>query len=45
MRSVRYFAFADPSGGSADSMSLAIGHREDDIVVLDALREIKPRES
>jgi len=23
-------------------MSLAIGHREDDIVVLDALREIKP---
>src|SRR6516225_8942845 len=42
MQNVRYFAFADPSGGSADSMSLAIGHREDDIVVLDALREIKP---
>src|SRR6516165_664110 len=42
MQSVRYYAFADPSGGSADSMSLAIGHREDDIVVVDALREIKP---
>jgi hypothetical protein len=42
MQSVRYHAFVDPSGGSADSMSLAIGHREDDVVVLDALREIKP---
>ena len=42
MQSVRYHAFVDPSGGSADSMSLAIGHREDDIVVLDVLREIKP---
>jgi hypothetical protein len=42
MQSVRYYAFVDPSGGSADSMSLAIGHREDDIVVVDALREIKP---
>ena len=42
MQSVRYYAFVDPSGGSADSMSLAIGHREDDLVVVDALREIKP---
>jgi hypothetical protein len=42
MQSVRYYAFVDPSGGSADSMSLAIGHRENDIVVVDALREIKP---
>jgi hypothetical protein len=42
MQSVRYYAFVDPSDGSADSMSLAIGHREDDIVVVDALREIKP---
>jgi hypothetical protein len=42
MQSVRYYAFIDPSGGSADSMSLAIGHREDDIVVVDTLREIKP---
>src|SRR5262249_38153522 len=42
MQSVRYYAFVDPSGGSADSMSLAIGHREDDSVVVDALREINP---
>jgi len=42
MQSVRYYAFVDPSGGSADSMSLAIGHREDDIVVVDTLRDIKP---
>jgi hypothetical protein len=26
----RYIAFTDPSGGSADSMTLAIGHREKD---------------
>jgi hypothetical protein len=38
----RYFGFVDPSGGSADSMTLAVGHREDDVVVLDALRERKP---
>jgi hypothetical protein len=24
----KYFAFVDPSGGSADSMTLAIGHKE-----------------
>ena len=40
--SVRYFAFADPSGGSADSFTLAIAHKEDDKVVLDAVRESKP---
>jgi hypothetical protein len=41
----RYFAFVDPSGGSADSMTLAIGHRErsdNDVVVVDALRERRP---
>ena len=27
---LRYSAFVDPSGGSADSMTLAVGHREDD---------------
>src|ERR1700751_233526 len=42
MQGVLYHAFVDPSGGSADSTSLAVGHREDDVVVLDALREIKP---
>jgi hypothetical protein len=42
IQGVRYYAFADPSGGSADSMTLAAGHREGDVVVLDALRERKP---
>jgi hypothetical protein len=34
-----YFAFEDPSGGSSDSMTLAIAHLEGNRVVLDALRE------
>jgi hypothetical protein len=42
MQSVRYFGFVDPSGGSADSMTLAIGHQEHDIVIVDALREVRP---
>jgi hypothetical protein len=42
MSSVRYYGFVDPSGGSADSMTLAVGHREGDVVVLDALRERRP---
>jgi hypothetical protein len=42
LQSMRYFGFVDPSGGSADSMTLAIGHRENDIVVIDALRERRP---
>ena len=37
-----YSAFVDPSGGSADAMTLAIGHREGDVVVIDALRERRP---
>jgi hypothetical protein len=39
---VYYQAFIDPSGGSADSMTLAIGHRQEDVVIVDALRERKP---
>jgi hypothetical protein len=39
---VGYFAFVDPSGGSSDSMTLAIAHRSGDIAVLDAIRERKP---
>jgi hypothetical protein len=36
-----YLAFVDPSGGSSDSMTLAIAHREDDgIAVLDCVREV-----
>lgn len=42
----RYAAFIDPSGGSRDSMTLAIGHREGrsdpPLDVLDVLRERRP---
>jgi len=42
---VRYLGFCDPSGGSADSMTLAIAHREDGDpprAVLDLVRERRP---
>ncbi|MGP5563692.1 hypothetical protein [Vreelandella alkaliphila] len=39
---IQYNAFTDPSGGSVDSWTLAITHREDDNVVLDAMRSRKP---
>ena len=40
----RYQAFCDPSGGSRDSMTLAVGHleRNRDLCVLDVLRERRP---
>ncbi|WP_200844533.1 hypothetical protein [Bradyrhizobium sp. USDA 3458] len=44
---VSYSAFVDPSGGSSDSMTLAIGHRQTtadgkkSISVLDAVREVR----
>ena len=37
-----YVAFVDPSGGSADSMTLAIAHKDGERVILDAVREAKP---
>jgi hypothetical protein len=37
-----YFAFVDPSGGSADSMTLAVAHGDGDRAVIDAIRERKP---
>lgn len=38
-----YCGFTDPSGGSSDSMTLAIAHLEaDGVVRLDALREVRP---
>jgi hypothetical protein len=37
-----YQAFIDPSGGSADSMTLAIGHKEGEVTFVDAIRERKP---
>jgi len=38
----RYYAFVDPSGGSQDSMTLAIAHNEKGTVILDAIREHIP---
>jgi hypothetical protein len=41
--SVRYVAFVDAAGGSgADSMTMAIAHREGDRAVLDCVRERTP---
>jgi hypothetical protein len=42
MERTRYYGFVDPSGGSADSMTLCIGHRDGDTIVIDALRERRP---
>jgi hypothetical protein len=39
---IKYVAFADPSGGSADSFTLAIAHSEGEQAVLDCLFERKP---
>ena len=42
-RGVEYVAFVDPSGGTQDSMTLAIAHQQQDgRVILDAVRERKP---
>jgi hypothetical protein len=39
----RYTAFVDPSGGSSDSMTLAIAHRDiSGTAILDAVRERRP---
>jgi hypothetical protein len=43
MRGISYSAFVDPSGGSSDSMTLAIAHRvKDGCTILDAVRERRP---
>jgi len=42
MPNVRYRAFTDPSGGSQDSFTLVVAHREDKRVVVDVVRERKP---
>lgn len=42
VEAVHYWAFTDPSGGSHDSFTLAIGHREGERLVLDVLRGITP---
>jgi hypothetical protein len=42
VRDRQYHAFVDPSGGSSDSMTLAIAHAEGETAVLDLVREIRP---
>ncbi len=42
VRGIEYVAFADPSGGSADSFTLAIAHKRNEIAILDAIREVRP---
>jgi hypothetical protein len=39
---VKYRAFVDPSGGSQDSMTLAVAHRAGPRLVLDCVREVRP---
>lgn len=41
--SISYVGFVDPSGGSQDSMTWAIAHREKEAVVLDLVRERRPK--
>jgi hypothetical protein len=39
---IRYVAFVDPSGGSSDSFTMGIAHREGDgLIVLDCIRETR----
>jgi len=43
LENVRYYAFADPSGGRQDSFTLGISHRESSgKIILDVLRERRP---
>ncbi|MDA2928473.1 hypothetical protein MYX84_00770 [Acidobacteria bacterium AH-259-O06] len=42
LESIRYFGFCDPSGGSQDSMTLGIAHRENGKLALDCVRERVP---
>lgn len=38
-----YEVFVDPAGGAgSDSMTLAVGHREGDMVILDCVHELRP---
>lgn len=38
----QYIAVVDPSGGSADGFTLAIGHREDELIFIDLVEERLP---
>ena len=39
---VSYYGFCDPSGGSSDSMTMAIAHAEGERILIDLIREAKP---
>jgi len=39
---VKYVAFVDPSGGSKDAFTMAIAHKENDVIIVDAVRTRKP---
>jgi hypothetical protein len=39
---IAYSAFVDPSGGGADSFTLAVAHKEGERVILDAVYERRP---
>ena len=41
-RGIKYVAFVDPSGGSSDSMTLAVAHRDGESIVIDLVREMVP---
>ena len=40
---VHYFGFVDPSGGSSDSMTLAVAHMQGTRAILDLIRERRSR--
>lgn len=40
-KGITYSAFTDLAGGGADAMTLAIGHKEKDVAILDAVRELR----
>jgi hypothetical protein len=42
VKGLKYEAFCDLAGGGSDAMTISIGHRQDDVAIIDALREIKP---
>jgi hypothetical protein len=42
LKEIRYSAFVDPSGGSADSFTMAISHRDGERAFVDCIREIRP---
>jgi len=39
---VQYRAFCDPSGGRNDSMTMAVGHSDNGVVVIDRIEAVKP---